>query len=105
MWGVLNSFLQGAAVLGAAGVTASSFAPLATTSVKMVADWVNGYAEQVDKGEYPAPDATLNTHLASMNHLVHESESLGVNAEFPSWSGPWRSGPWRTVTAPTVTRR
>ncbi|GGJ80533.1 oxidoreductase [Streptomyces camponoticapitis] len=83
MWGVLNSFLQGAAVLGAAGVTASAFAPLATTSIKMVADWVNGYAEQVDKGEYPAPDATLNTHLASMNHLVHESESLGVNAEFP----------------------
>lgn len=83
MWGVLNSFLQGAAVLGAAGVNATAFAPLATTSIKTVADWVGGYAEQIDKGEYPAPDSTLDTHLASMDHLVHESESLGVNAEFP----------------------
>ncbi|MFF2185327.1 NAD(P)-dependent oxidoreductase [Streptomyces sp. NPDC058155] len=83
MWGILNSFLQGAAVLGAAGVDASAFAPLATQSIKMVADWVPGYAEQIDNGVYPAVDATLNTHLASMNHLVHESESLGVSAEFP----------------------
>lgn len=83
MWGVLNSFLQGAAVLGAAGVDASAFAPLAAKSVKMVADWVPGYAEQIDKNEFPAVDATLATHLASMDHLVHESESLGVNAEFP----------------------
>lgn len=83
MWGILNSFLQGAAVLGAAGVDASAFAPLATKSIKMVADWVPGYAEQIDNGVYPAVDATLNTHLASMDHLVHESESLGVSAEFP----------------------
>ncbi|MCI3225652.1 NAD(P)-dependent oxidoreductase [Streptomyces sp. NP-1717] len=85
MWGVLNSFLQGAAVLGAAGVDASTFAQLATRSVKMVADWVPGYAEQIDKGVYPAVDATLNTHLASMDHLVHESEFLGVSAEFPEF--------------------
>ncbi|QHY96980.1 2-hydroxy-3-oxopropionate reductase [Streptomyces sp. S4.7] len=85
MWGVLNSFLQGAAVLGAAGVDASVFAPLAAKSVKMIADWVPGYAEQIDKGAYPAVDATLNTHLASMNHLVHESEFLGVSAEFPKF--------------------
>lgn len=83
MWGILNSFLQGTAVLGAAGVDAATFAPLATKSIKMVADWVGGYAEQIDKGEYPAVDATLNTHLASMDHLVHESEFLGVSAEFP----------------------
>ncbi|MET4927406.1 NAD(P)-binding domain-containing protein [Streptomyces sp. PSRA5] len=85
MWGVLNSFLQGAAVLGAAGVNAGAFAPLAAKSIKMLAEWVPGYAEQIDKGEYPAPDATLNTHLASMDHLVDESEFLGVNAEFPKF--------------------
>lgn len=85
MWGILNSFLQGAAVLGAAGVHASAFAPLATRSIKTVADWVGGYAEQIDRGEYPAPDSTLDTHLAAMNHLVHESEALGVSAEFPQF--------------------
>ncbi|WP_405614876.1 NAD(P)-binding domain-containing protein [Streptomyces sp. NBC_01511] len=85
MWGILNSFLQGTAVLGAAGVNASAFAPLATESIKLVASWVTGYAEQIDKGEHPAVDASLNTHLASMNHLLHESESLGVNTEFPAF--------------------
>ncbi|MFC8074054.1 NAD(P)-dependent oxidoreductase [Streptomyces sp. NPDC057307] len=85
MWGILNSFLQGAAVLGAAGVDASTFAPLATRSIKTVADWVGGYAEQIDTGAYPAVDATLDTHVASMGHLVHESEALGVSAEFPKF--------------------
>ncbi|MFE3139330.1 hypothetical protein [Streptomyces scopuliridis] len=85
MWGILNSFLQGAAVLGAAGVDAARFAPLAKTGITTVAEWVAGYAEQIDKGDYPALDATLNTHLASMDHLVHESEFLGVIAEFPKF--------------------
>ncbi|WP_405796798.1 NAD(P)-dependent oxidoreductase [Streptomyces sp. NBC_01506] len=85
MWGILNGFLQGAAVLGAAGVDASAFAPLASTSIRTVADWVGGYAEQIDKGEFPAPDATLDTHLASMDHLVHASESAGVSTEFPKF--------------------
>ncbi len=83
MWNIGNGFLQGAALLGAAGVDAGAFASLATTSIKTVADWMPGYAQQIDDGSYPALDATIDTHLAAMEHLVHESESLGVNAELP----------------------
>ncbi|WP_103941883.1 NAD(P)-dependent oxidoreductase [Thermomonospora echinospora] len=85
MWNILNGFLQGAALLGAAGVDAAAFAPIAKTGIGTVADWVPGYAQQIDDGAYPALDSTINTHLAAMEHLVHESESLGVNAELPKF--------------------
>lgn len=85
MWGIGQGFLQGAALLGAAGVDASAFAPFAREGIRTVADWVSGYAEQIDKGVYPALDSSLDTHVASMGHLVHESESLGVSAEFPKF--------------------
>ncbi|GAA2686492.1 NAD(P)-binding domain-containing protein [Nonomuraea recticatena] len=83
MWNILNGFLQGAALLGAAGVSATTFAPLAKAGITTVADWVSGYAQQIDDGAYPALDATIDTHLASMEHLIHESEFLGVTAELP----------------------
>ena len=83
MWSLLNGFLQSAALLGAAGVDATTFIPLATRSIGTVTDWLSGYAQQIDDGTYPADDATIDTHLAAMAHLVHESESLGVNAELP----------------------
>lgn len=83
MWSVMNGFLQGAALLGAAGVDATRFAPLARTAVGTVADWLPGYAQQVEDGAYPPLDATLDIHLNAMEHLVEESESLGVSAELP----------------------
>jgi 3-hydroxyisobutyrate dehydrogenase-like beta-hydroxyacid dehydrogenase len=83
MWNIMNGFLHGAALLGTAGVNAATFAPVAKDGIAVVADWLSGYARQVDDGAYPATDATIDTHLATMEHLVHESEALGVNAELP----------------------
>jgi hypothetical protein len=31
----------------------------------------------------PALDSTIDTHLAAMAHLIHESELNGINAELP----------------------
>jgi 3-hydroxyisobutyrate dehydrogenase-like beta-hydroxyacid dehydrogenase len=83
MWNVLNGFLQGTAVLGAAGVRAATFAPFASEQIGMVTGWLSGYAKQIDDGAYPALDSTIDTHLAAMKHLIDESESLGVNADLP----------------------
>ncbi|MGP3918618.1 NAD(P)-dependent oxidoreductase [Nonomuraea sp. 10N515B] len=83
MWNILNGFLQGAALLGAAGVDAATFAPIAKAGIGTVADWLPGYAQQIDDGTYPALDSTIDTHLAAMEHVIHESEVLGVNAELP----------------------
>jgi 3-hydroxyisobutyrate dehydrogenase-like beta-hydroxyacid dehydrogenase len=83
MWSILNGFLQGAALLGTAGVDAATFAPFANQGIGTVTDWVSAYAQQIDDGTYPALDSTIDTHLAAMEHLIHESEFLGVNAELP----------------------
>ncbi|MEV4254203.1 NAD(P)-binding domain-containing protein [Spirillospora sp. NPDC049652] len=83
MWNMLNGFLHGAALLKAAGVDASAFAPLALQGVETVAAWLPGYARHVDDGEYPGLDSSLDTHVAAMRHLVETSEALGVSAELP----------------------
>ncbi|BAU82262.1 NAD-dependent glycerol-3-phosphate dehydrogenase [Streptomyces laurentii] len=83
MWSVLNGFLQGAALLGAAGVDAAAFEKVAGPGVGTVAGWLAGYARQIDEGAFPGDDAGLDTHVAAMDHLVHESEALGVSTELP----------------------
>ncbi|TMR96665.1 NAD(P)-dependent oxidoreductase [Nonomuraea basaltis] len=83
MWNILNGFLQGAALLGAAGVEATTFTPLANKGIETVNGWLAAYAQQIDDGAYPALDSTIDTHVAAMEHLIHESEFLGVNAELP----------------------
>ncbi|WP_277207432.1 NAD(P)-dependent oxidoreductase [Isoptericola croceus] len=83
MWGVLNAWLQGVALLGTAGVDASTYTPFAVQMAEGTVGWLAGYADQVDSGAYPADDATLATHAGAMAHLIQESERLGVNAELP----------------------
>ncbi|MEU7986022.1 NAD(P)-binding domain-containing protein [Streptosporangium canum] len=83
MWGTLNSFLHGAALLGTAKVEATTFAPFANRWIAAVTGFVSAYADQVDQGAYPALDATIDTHVATVDHLIHESEAAGVNTELP----------------------
>lgn len=84
MWGTLNAFLHGAALLGAAKVDASTFAPFANQWVSSVTGFVTAYAAQIDRGSYPAEDATLETHLATMRYLVRESAAAGIDTEWPA---------------------
>ncbi|MEV4918542.1 NAD(P)-binding domain-containing protein [Streptomyces tirandamycinicus] len=85
MWGTLNSFLQGAALLATADVKASEFLPWAIKWVDAVKMFATDYAGQIDAGDgaYPARDATMDVHAGALKHLLHESESQGVNAELP----------------------
>jgi 3-hydroxyisobutyrate dehydrogenase-like beta-hydroxyacid dehydrogenase len=83
MWSLLNAWLHGAALLRTAGVDAGTFTPFAAGIAAEVCQWLPGYAAQIDSGEYPADDASLDTHAASMAHLIDESRALGVNDELP----------------------
>ncbi|KAA8885454.1 NAD(P)-dependent oxidoreductase [Nocardia colli] len=83
MWSVLNAWLQGTAMLKTAGVDAATFAPFARQMAAGVADWLPGYAEQIDNGAYPAEVSALETDVRAMTHLIEESEAVGVNAELP----------------------
>ncbi|MFF6808665.1 hypothetical protein ACFZAG_02035 [Streptomyces sp. NPDC012403] len=49
-----------------------------------VTGFVSAYAEQIDRGAYPAEDATLETHLATMKYLVRESAAAGVDTDWPT---------------------
>ncbi|WP_414937734.1 NAD(P)-dependent oxidoreductase [Amycolatopsis sp. cmx-11-51] len=83
MWSVLNAWLQGTAMLRTAGVDAATYAPFAQQIAVGVAGWLPGYAEQVDKGSFPAEVSALETDARAMAHMVEESEALGVNAKLP----------------------
>lgn len=85
MWGTLNSFLHGAALLATADVKASEFLPWAVKWVDAVKLFATDYAGQIDAGDgtYPARDATLEVHFGALAHLLHESRSQGVDAELP----------------------
>lgn len=83
MWSMLNAWLQGTALLGTAGVDAVTFAPFARHLAAVVADWLPGYAEQIDRGSFPAEVSALETDVRAMSHLIEESEAVGVNAELP----------------------
>ncbi|MCE7080343.1 NAD(P)-dependent oxidoreductase [Streptomyces sp. ST2-7A] len=87
MWGTLNSFVHGAALLRSANIDAKTFLPWATGWVDAVKLFATDYAGQIDAGDgkYPANDATLSTHFASIEHLLHESEAQGVNTELPTF--------------------
>ncbi|MER7394133.1 NAD(P)-binding domain-containing protein [Streptomyces sp. NPDC000151] len=88
MWGTLNSFLHGVAVVETAGVKAEEFLPWAHMWLDAIKMFTADYAAQIDAGDgkFPANDATLETHLAALKHLVHESEAIGVDAELPKYS-------------------
>lgn len=105
MWNILNGFLQGTALLGAAGVDATTFAPVARQGIETVAGWLSGYAQQVDDRTYSAVDSTIDTHLAAMEHLIQESELLGVDAELPRFVKAAADRPSPMGTAATATPR
>ncbi|WP_411111933.1 NAD(P)-dependent oxidoreductase [Streptomyces sp. c-19] len=83
MWSVLNAWLQGTALLRTASVDARTYAPFARQIAAGVAEWLPGYAEQIDNGSFPAEVAALETDVRAMAHLVEESEAAGINAELP----------------------
>jgi 3-hydroxyisobutyrate dehydrogenase-like beta-hydroxyacid dehydrogenase len=85
MWGLLNSFYQGVALLETAGVKASEFAQYAKPLVETIAGWLPAEAQHLDDGTHldPAAESSLNTSLAAMDHLIHESEAYGLNADLP----------------------
>ncbi|MER7481089.1 NAD(P)-binding domain-containing protein [Streptomyces sp. NPDC126510] len=83
MWSVLNAWLQGTALLRTAGVEAAAYAPFAQRIAAGVATWLPGYAEQIDRGSFPAEVSSLETDARAMAHLIEESEAAGVDAELP----------------------
>lgn len=86
MWSSLNGFLHAVALVGTEGIKATTFLPFATAWLAGVGSFMSSYAQEVDEGKYSAEDATLEIHLSSIKHLVHESMLRGVDVELPKYS-------------------
>jgi 3-hydroxyisobutyrate dehydrogenase-like beta-hydroxyacid dehydrogenase len=83
MWNILNAFLHAAALLRAAGVSATALIPVLAGGIATTTGWLADYAGQIDAGVFPGDDATIATHLAAMTHLIDESKAHGVSTELP----------------------
>ncbi|MFD9045307.1 NAD(P)-dependent oxidoreductase [Streptomyces zaomyceticus] len=83
MWSVFGGWLHATALTGADGVPARDFTAVATRWLKTVSWFMTGYAEQIDAGEYPGEDATIDVQTAAIGHLLHAAEARGIDNRLP----------------------
>ncbi|MFJ9808167.1 NAD(P)-dependent oxidoreductase [Streptomyces sp. NPDC101158] len=83
MWSVFGGWLHATAVTGADGVPAKEFTGVAVRWLRTVAWFMTAYADQVDAGEYPGDDATIDVQVAAIGHLLHAGEERGIDDRLP----------------------
>ncbi|RKT19317.1 3-hydroxyisobutyrate dehydrogenase-like beta-hydroxyacid dehydrogenase [Streptomyces sp. 1114.5] len=84
MWSALSGWLHGVALVGADGVRAADFTPVANRWLSgAVTGFISRYAAQTDARSYPGDDASLDIHLAAMEHLLHASHARGIDTTLP----------------------
>ncbi|MER5964431.1 NAD(P)-binding domain-containing protein [Streptomyces sp. NPDC002057] len=83
MWSVFGGWLHATALAGADGVAAKDFTAVANRWLSTVSWFMSGYAEQIDAGEYPGEDATIDVQVAAIEHLLHAGEARGVDGRLP----------------------
>nr|WP_228976421.1 NAD(P)-binding domain-containing protein [Streptomyces sp. DH12] len=83
MWSVFGGWLHATALVGADGVEAGEFAPVALRWLSTVGLFVERYAGQIDAGRYPGDDATIDVQLAAVGHLLHAGAERGVDGRLP----------------------
>lgn len=87
MWSTFNGFMHGAALLGTEKIAATDFLPMATDWLKGVASFLTAYAHQIDANSFAADDATLETQVPPVRHLIHESRMRGIDATMAEYTG------------------
>lgn len=77
MYTMFAGFLHGAAMVGADGVDARSFARRAAPFLAAMTEHLEADAEAIDGGDYSAPEQSLD--WSDLGHLVRASEEQGVD--------------------------
>ncbi|MGI5481342.1 NAD(P)-dependent oxidoreductase [Streptomyces lavendofoliae] len=83
MWSVFGGWLHATALVGADGVAAGAFTPVALRWLTTVGGFLDRYAGQIDAGHYPGDDATIDVQLAAVEHLLHAGRERGVDGRLP----------------------
>ncbi|WP_030022455.1 NAD(P)-dependent oxidoreductase [Streptomyces monomycini] len=84
MWAALTGWLHGTALVGAEGVRAADFTPVAIRWLGAVTGFLTAYAPQVDAGHYPGDDATVDVQIAAIDHLLHAAAARGIDNALPA---------------------
>ncbi|EHY87597.1 LOW QUALITY PROTEIN: beta-hydroxyacid dehydrogenase, 3-hydroxyisobutyrate dehydrogenase [Saccharomonospora azurea NA-128] len=79
----LAAHLHATALLTAAGVPATTFAPYATQMFDMMSYFLDGVAGELERGEYPGDGATTTMMGATADHIVGASEAAGIDTTLP----------------------
>ncbi|MER7946372.1 NAD(P)-binding domain-containing protein [Streptomyces sp. NPDC096079] len=83
MWSVFGGWLHATALAGADGVPAKEFTAVSVRWLRTVSWFLTTYADQIDAGEYPGDDATIDVQVASIGHLLHAGEERGIDGRLP----------------------
>ncbi|MFF1510402.1 NAD(P)-dependent oxidoreductase [Streptomyces sp. NPDC058326] len=86
MWGALNGFLHGAALLSSEGIEMRRFLDDAGPSVAALLASFPVIADEIDRGEYATPYGALQHHLPSIEDLIRESGDRNIDVELPAYT-------------------
>jgi 3-hydroxyisobutyrate dehydrogenase-like beta-hydroxyacid dehydrogenase len=82
--GVLSGFYQAVALVGAAGVDATTFASVAVDYLPFVIGLIPVHARHVHERQYPSDEGTLEVLTAALHHVVETGRRHGVDVEVPA---------------------
>ena len=80
MYVMFTGFFHGAAMLGAAGVTATNFAAMAVPWLQVTAQSLPEYAAVIDSADYAGP-GQQSLVFSDISDIVHASRDQGVSTE------------------------
>ncbi|APE33165.1 hypothetical protein BOX37_03385 [Nocardia mangyaensis] len=86
MWGLLNGFLHAAALLRDADLPLTRFTEQAEPSLTALTSLFPMLATEIDRAEYATPYGALKHHLPSIDDLIAESHSRGIDTELPTYT-------------------
>jgi hypothetical protein len=81
--GLLAGFYQGVGIARAAGMSPRDFATLAVDYLPYATGLLLPHAREIELGEYPGVDGTLEVFAAAMAHVVETSWASGIATDVP----------------------
>ncbi|MFD3701538.1 NAD(P)-dependent oxidoreductase [Nocardia sp. NPDC058658] len=86
MWGLLNGFLHASALLGNAGLSIRDFTQQAEPSLTSLSSLFPMLANEIDNTEFATPYGALKHHLPSLDDLISESHTRGIDTDLPTYT-------------------
>ncbi len=80
----MTGFLHAAAMVGASGVSAARFLPLARSMVEILPATLTELARDVDAGEHPGAQDRIAMELAALEHVHATASDAGLDLRLPS---------------------